>query len=903
MKELSCVTTTSGESVYTFDYISEVRKRILDKQEPLKITAQAGAQERMLAIDADIKICGGSRGGPLVVDTKVVTPFGYRRIVDIKAGDIITSTDGGMQKVLYRKDFKRLPCYKLKFVDGSEVIASYDHLWNVRKTCYRSKKRILNNLSLSEDYRVWTTQMIVEHLEKQKKEGLNSRLIIPLCSPVKFTVSRKRYGIDPYLLGVILGDGCITDSVLRHKNIMFTTVDDEILQAFKEQYPDVHSRTAYKPIDYIFKSQEFVEALEKMGLAGHNAESKFVPFVFKFGTVEERFAILQGLMDTDGTVDKRGHLSFSSISQRLAEDVKHLVNSLGGLATVSKGEGHYTKDGEKFRTKDVYTVYIRINESVKLFRLKRKKDLCTEYNGGISELGRRIIDFEYVGKKDCCCIAVNNTNSLFMVDDFVVTHNSKSFSLLLEGKYDVRNKDFHGILLRNESKDLDSLITDSYKVFSQDGDYNKSVNDMTWNFYNGGWLKFSYYTGAFEDFKTRFQGRQYSFIGIDEITQMPYKKFKYLITNNRNASGLRNRIWGTCNPDPDSWVRKFIDWWIGDDGYPIQERDGVVRYLYMNGDRPDDIYWGNTKEEVYEQCKDIIDGLWSEEYDKLGYDKLDMFIKSATFIRADLSENILLTSTDKSYFGNLAQQDEEQRMRDLKGNWNWRNAGDDMIKADDLERMFNNAEKQDDGTRYASCDIAFTGGDNLVMWLWIGHHVQDLCVLRVKSDTAISAVKAKLSEWGVKEENFTYDMQGIGQSFQGFFRNATPFNNQGTPIAKDWSEEKGIRFLYKDLKSQCAWLFAQDIKNGEISIEDYLLEQKYSGDGFSNTPLRLILQKERKCIRQDEESSDTSFRLIKKKVMKRYVGHSPDFFESLLYRKIFDLTKSKHKKPRNLWMI
>ena len=392
---------------------------------------------------------------------------------------------------------------------------------------------------------------------------------------------------------------------------------------------------------------------------------------------------------------------------------------------------------------------------------------------------------------------------------------SKSFSLLLEGKYDVRNKDFHGILLRNESKDLDSLITDSYKVFSQDGDYNKSVNDMTWNFYNGGWLKFSYYTGAFEDFKTRFQGRQYSFIGIDEITQMPYKKFKYLITNNRNASGLRNRIWGTCNPDPDSWVRKFIDWWIGDDGYPIQERDGVVRYLYMNGDRPDDIYWGNTKEEVYEQCKDIIDGLWSEEYDKLGYDKLDMFIKSATFIRADLSENILLTSTDKSYFGNLAQQDEEQRMRDLKGNWNWRNAGDDMIKADDMERMFNNAEKQDDGTRYASCDIAFTGGDNLVMWLWIGHHVQDLCVLRVKSDTAISAVKAKLSEWGVKEENFTYDMQGIGQSFQGFFRNATPFNNQGTPIAKDWSEEKGIRFLYKDLKSQCAWLFAQDIKNGE----------------------------------------------------------------------------------------
>lgn len=479
---------------------------------------------------------------------------------------------------------------------------------------------------------------------------------------------------------------------------------------------------------------------------------------------------------------------------------------------------------------------------------------------------------------------------------------SKSFSMLLETLYDVKNKDFHGILLRNESKDLDSLITDSYRVYDQFGQYNKSINDMTWNFYNGGWLKFSYYAGSFEDFKTRFQGRQYAFIGIDEITQCPYKKFKYLLTNNRNASGIRNRFWGTCNPDPDSWVRKFIDWWIGDDGYAIPERNGAIRYCFMDGDKPDNIYWGNTKEDVYEQCKGTIDDLW-RGYENLGYNKLDMFIKSATFIRADLSENVILTSTDKSYFGNLAQQDEEQRMRDLKANWNWRGAGDDLISAEDMERMFDNAEQLDEQERFASCDIAFTGGDNLVLWLWIGHHIKDLCVLRVKSDTAISAVKAKLAEWGVKEENFTYDMQGIGQSFGGFFRNACPFNNQGVPIAKDYKEEKGIKYLYKDLKSQCAWLLMQDLKEGAVSIEGSLLERRFSGDGFSNTPLRMILQKERKCVRQDEESSDRSFRLIRKKVMKRYVGHSPDFFESLIYRKIFDLQKNKHKKPKNLWML
>ena len=110
---------------------------------------------------------------------------------------------------------------------------------------------------------------------------------------------------------------------------------------------------------------------------------------------------------------------------------------------------------------------------------------------------------------------------------------SKSFSALMETLKDIRNSDFHGLILRKEKNDLDSLISDSYKVYSQFGIYNKSQNDMTWNFQNGGWLKFSYYAGAYQDFKNRFQGRQYAYIAIDEGTQIEYKKFKYLLTNNR----------------------------------------------------------------------------------------------------------------------------------------------------------------------------------------------------------------------------------------------------------------------------------------------------------------------------------------------------------------------------------
>lgn len=481
---------------------------------------------------------------------------------------------------------------------------------------------------------------------------------------------------------------------------------------------------------------------------------------------------------------------------------------------------------------------------------------------------------------------------------------SKSFTSLMEVLKDIKNPHFKAVILRNEKPDVENLETDSRRLFSQFGKYNKSKNDMTWNFDNGGSLSFSYYAGDFEkDFKIRFQGKQYSYICIDEGTQCPYKKFKYLLTNNRNGSGIRNRFWITCNPDPESWVRKFIDWWVDEDGYIDPQKNGVIRYCFMEGDSPNSIYWGDTREEVYEQCKDKIDAAWDEKYEKFGLTKAEMFVKSVTFVRADVSDNIELVSTDPSYLANLAQQDEEQVMRDLKANWNFKASGDDMIKMEDLEAIYDNAEQIGDGIDRASADIAFTGGDNFVMWHWRGWHCVDLIVCRLDSRTLVSVVSAKLREWGVQECNFTYDMQGIGQYFKGFFPDAIPFNNQAAPIAGNRKEEDGIKKLYKDLKSQCAFLFYLAVKDRKISFDSDLLDRKYSGKDFEKVPLRQILMKERKMLRRDETSDDSAFRLIKKKEAKKYVGHSPDFFESLFYRMIFTLTKKKHKKVKGLWML
>lgn len=481
---------------------------------------------------------------------------------------------------------------------------------------------------------------------------------------------------------------------------------------------------------------------------------------------------------------------------------------------------------------------------------------------------------------------------------------SKSFSLLMETLKDIKNKNFAAVILRKEKDDLEGLINDSEKLYTQFGKYKRAKNDQRWVFNTGGWLTFLHYSGAFADFKDRFQGRQYSFIGIDEITQIEYKKFKYLLTNNRNASHLKNRFWGTCNPDPDSWVRKFIDWWIGEDGLAMPERDGVVRYCFMEGDSPDSIYWGDTPEDVYLQCKHLIDPLWKESYDELGYNKITMFIKSVVFVRADLSENVKLVRSDPSYFASLAQQDEEQKMRDLQGNWNYKAMGDDMIKLEDMEAFFDNAHQRGDNLLRASADVALEGGDNFVMWLWEGRHIKDLFICRMDSRTLISVIEEKLGEWGVQQSNFTYDMQGLGQFLKGFFPDAVPFNNQASPIARSFKEEKGIKFLYKDLKSQCAWLFYDAIRNREISIDKRLLDLKFSGNGFENVPLKQILLKERKSIRGDSDYSDRGFKILPKKKAKKIVGHSPDTVEALYYIFVFFIKSNTNKKKnKGLWLI
>lgn len=467
---------------------------------------------------------------------------------------------------------------------------------------------------------------------------------------------------------------------------------------------------------------------------------------------------------------------------------------------------------------------------------------------------------------------------------------SKSFSLLMLPMTYFHDSRFRGIIFRKALPDLDDLMDKSKQLYSDFGTPRISKDNLGWAIANGGSIRFSYHDGDMKSFDMRFRGKEFAYIGIDEVTQIDFQKFKMITTCNRNAYGLPNRIFATCNPDPDTWVAQFIDWWIGPDGLPIPERDGVLRYCYMRSDTdPSDIVWGDSKEEVFSQVKDEIMMYWQEKYSKYGAPE-DLFIMSVTFKEAKLADNDELMRSDPTYLAKLRSRSEEQVARDLGGNWRFKAISDDIIKYAHMERFYNNPEQLADGIRRASCDVALDGGDRCTLFLRIGNHFADAKSFALDSRTLVNSIKATLEYWHVREDNFTYDQNGIGKYFDGFFRKSVPFNNKEAVSPK----YKGI---FYNLKAHAFQSFADKLIAGELSIDAALLERRFSGKGYKNTTLRDRLMLERKIVRFRE---DDPTRLIGKDQMKKLLaGASPDWWEGLVMSEIFFIKQTRHR-PRNM---
>lgn len=157
-----------------------------------------------------------------------------------------------------------------------------------------------------------------------------------------------------------------------------------------------------------------------------------------------------------------------------------------------------------------------------------------------------------------------------------------------------------------------------------------------------------------EDELNKWQGSQICEIGFDELTHFSEKVFFYMLSRNRSTCGVTPFVRATCNPDADSWVAKFIEWWIDQEtGYPIPERSGKIRWFIR---RDEILHWANTKQELWERFNLVTDEERAEP-------------RSVTFIMSKLQDNQELLKVNPQYLANLKALSQIERERLLHGNW------------------------------------------------------------------------------------------------------------------------------------------------------------------------------------------------------------------------------------------
>lgn len=358
---------------------------------------------------------GKGRSQPL--ESKILTPTGWVSMGEIKLGQSVISGDGTPTKVIGVYPQGELDVFEITFSDGSKTQCSEDHLW---LTINNDQKVYLkSNPDKYKVYAQWRVKTTGELLKK-----VHQRFSIPIVSPITF--KKQITSIDPYLLGVLIGDAS-----LRHHAVELTCADDQIL-SFVSELIDTklqvrftrkyHYQIGRKSKFGTDQSNPLIDALRKLSLAGKTAKDKFIPESYKFNDIESRVSLLQGLMDTDGYVSADGNCMYYTVSKQLADDVQFIVQSLGGIATRGIKKPTYTYKGEKKKGLDCHVIYIKMPNDIIPFRLQRKKDRCvklTKY-----QPNRIIKSIKKIGKKECQCIKVDHPSSLYVTDDFIVTHNT-----------------------------------------------------------------------------------------------------------------------------------------------------------------------------------------------------------------------------------------------------------------------------------------------------------------------------------------------------------------------------------------------------------------------------------------------------------------------------------------------
>lgn len=404
------------------------------------------------------KMTSGFKGGDLIIlaarpamgkalrmDAKILTPDGWKLNKDLVIGDKVCSIDGTDSFVtgIFPQGFVKT--YSVSFSDGRTIECCGSHLWSV-ESCkfHRNARRVLSTLEIKE---------LIE------TERYKNRISIPAFSGI--FGDRKDFVIHPYLLGVLLGDGVLS------KGICWSKPEDFIKDKISEivDYPIRQNGDVFivSNTENIFKNK-YLSELKKIGLHGKHSYEKFIPDSYLDCCREQRIELLNGLLDTDGDVDKNGSICYNTTSERLAKDTQKLCWSLGYKCSMSRKQGKLYGVEKRMS----YRLFIVPSNPYECFSLPRKKERCKERKSR----PLTIVDIKPTGKHvECQCISVSHKESLYITDDYIVTHNT---AMLL---YFAKSAARQGIPVCIYSLEMDSISLADRLILSETSiDANKYRN-------------------------------------------------------------------------------------------------------------------------------------------------------------------------------------------------------------------------------------------------------------------------------------------------------------------------------------------------------------------------------------------------------------------------------------------
>ena len=369
------------------------------------------------------------RGRAQPLDAQVLTPTGFVDIGSLVVGDLVVGSDGTPTPVLGVYPQGRKEVYRVTTQDGASTLACGEHLWTVTTAGDRRRGRS----------RTLETREMIGRLRAARAH----RYELPVVDPVAF--EPQDVPLDPYALGLLLGDGCLTTSTTP----TFTTADPELAVALEAALDrtEVRHKGGY---DYVLRhvdggrgglrvANPVTTALRDLGLAGTRSQTKFVPEAYLRNSVAVRTALLQGLLDSDGgpvvQADRTCRVQFGTASERLRDDVIELVRSLGGVAyaRVRPAEGRkpgLARGRDVVHGHDAHILDIRLPEGVEPFRLSRKRDRYLSAGGGGRPM-RFIDSIEPVGRAETVCIQVAAADSLYVTEHHLLTHNTLNDAFII----------------------------------------------------------------------------------------------------------------------------------------------------------------------------------------------------------------------------------------------------------------------------------------------------------------------------------------------------------------------------------------------------------------------------------------------------------------------------------------